>query len=579
MNGRCEEYRSLLPDVVSGFLPARRTDEVLLHVDECPDCRRCLEALRDDDGLLTRYTVAMQPATAAAEDAAVRSVQQYAGEPVAKVPFSHMAIRIASLAAAAVVVLGGLGVLMRVLGPVGVSTPSLAGTLKAMEERSWISSVTRVESADGTRVYEDWECPGAHVRVAKTPDGFVRYEDYGKNATYSYNPRSHKITVGFTTDNYMVHRWDSPLATVSQIVRSAQQAGATVWREDVDGSGPHQELIRLRFTGNPRCESVTLIRDTESNLLLRMEQNTLRGAEKVLISTSYSYPDSGPGDVYALGVPADAIVFDTRPEGPALLLVDKIQERFERGFGDHLAVILRSSVGDDGSLDPAAIGVLRQKGHLKRSDQYCAFDFKDHPRAPATLYPQVKDRWPDLTIPQVLAMETADALERRMLFDGRKTIRFQRDLGGKLVRHEHPTDQFMLSWPELLTVSLTTLVWPNLHLEIQSGSSQYKREVRLLPEDPNRPGLIGLQFVRFAETESLWFDPGRDYMLMDRSIVRQGIDAQARYTVLHVGQTPSGRWYPSVARVGDREQRVLVDDNPSFDEAVFDPNEEATPDP
>ena len=435
-----------------------------------------------------------------------------------------------------------------------------------------------MESADGTRVYEDWECPGSRIRATKTPDGFVRYEDYGRNAVYSYNPRSHKITVGFTTDNYMVHRWDSPLATVSQIVQSAQRAGAMIFRKDAEEYGPGKESIHLRFTDYPHCESVTLIRDTESNLLLRTEQNTRRGAEKVLVSTSYSYPDSGPGDVYALGVPADAIVFDTRPEGPALLLVDKIQERFERGFGDYLAVILRSSVGDDGSLAPAAIGVLRQKGHLKRSDHYYAFDFKDHPRAPATLYPQVEDRWPDLTIPQVLAMETVDAVERRMLFDGRKTTQFQRDLAGILIQREHPTDQFMLSWPEFLTVSLTTLVWPNLHLEIQSGSSQYKREVRLLPEDPNRPGLIGLQFVRFAETESLWFDPGRDYMLMDRSTVRQGIDAQARYAVLQVGQTPSGRWYPSVARVGDREQRVLVDDNPSFDEAVFDPNEETTPD-
>ncbi|MEN6577470.1 MAG: hypothetical protein ABFD90_14090 [Phycisphaerales bacterium] len=579
MNCRCEECRSVLPDVVSGFLPAGRIDEVLLHVDECPDCRRCLEALRGDDGLLTRYTVAMQPAIAAAEDAAVRSVQQYADEPAAKVLFSHVAIRTARWAAAAVVVLGVLGVLPRVLGPVGVSTPGLAGTLKAMQERSWVSSVMRVESADGTRVYEDWECPGSRIRATKMPNGFVRYTNYGKNVAYSYNPRSHKITVGFATDNYMVPQGNSPLAMVSQIVRSAQQAGAAVSREDAEGSGPHQELIRLRFTGNPRCESVTLIRDAESNLLLRMDQNTLDGAKRVLISTTYSYPDSGPADVYALGVPADAIIFDTRPEGPALLLVDKIQERFARGFGDHLAVILQSWVGDGGSLDPVTIAVLRQKGRLKRSDHYHAFDFKGHSRASATLYPCVKDRWPNLTIPQVLALETVDAVERRMLFDGRKTIQFRREEDGELVRSEHPTDQFTLNWPESQTHSLTSLIWPNLHLEIQSGSSQYKREVRLLGEDPNRPGLIGLQFVRFAETESLWFDPDRDYMLVDRSMVRQGIVDQSRYRVVQIGQTPSGRWYPSVARIGDREQRVLVDDNPSFDEAVFNPSEETTPDP
>ena len=86
----------------------------------------------------------------------------------------------------------------------------------------------------------------------------------------------------------------------------------------------------------------------------------------------------------------------------------------------------------------------------------------------------------------------------------------------------------------------------------------------------NRPGLVGLQFLRFAEAESLWFDPGRHYMLMERVGAPQLTGPGTRYVVVHAQQTLSGRWYPAVADTDGRELRVLVDDDPVFDESVFD---------
>ncbi len=593
MNSRCEEYRSVMPDLLSGLLAEERLMDVRRHLNDCPGCREYFESLRCDDALLVAFTQAMQPMVRAVEDSVIQSVQRRSVKVVSSLPFGASLRRNwLKLAAAAVVALVVLGVMSRALGPFHVAAPSLAQTLETMQGRSWVHSVTTVESSKGITVHEDWECFGARIRASKRPDGFVRYANCGENVSYSYNPYSNKITIAFTTDNYMVPGWESPLAMISGIIESAQQSGATLSRGRAPGDNRRAELIRLSFTGNPHCESVTLIRDTERNLLVQMEQMALEGGERVRIATTFDYPEPGPANIYSLGVPASATVYDIRPEGPAMALVDQVQQRFERGFGDHLAVILESYVGEDGTLAPCEIAVLQQKGNLKRSDHYCAFNFRDPSRDPNTLYSQVKADWPNLTIPQVLQLENAGALERQMLFDGRRTLRRIRSLReGGLVADEHPTDQFKLPHSGPLVDSLTMLIWPNLHLELQSGSSQYKREVRLLPEDPNRPSLVGLRFVRFAETEDFWFDPDKDYMLTERVKSREGIGAVETYVVVQSERAASGRWYPAImrtefttfaldakARVTRYETRVLVDTSPAFDETTFAPAAATRPD-
>jgi len=145
-------------------------------------------------------------------------------------------------------------------------------------------------------------------------------------------------------------------------------------------------------------------------------------------------------------------------------------------------------------------------------------------------------------------------------------------------------DEFMILDRSPFVHAITNLIWPDLYLMIQDGSSHVKREIRLLGDDPNRPGLIGLQFVRFAETEEFWFDLNRGDVLRERIRVQQHVTTR-RESVKELGQTASGLWYPRVIEVewtspgpvGEREsslrweRRVLLQDNPSIDEAVFNP--------
>lgn len=583
MNMQCSQYRDVLPDLLSGTLSRERETEVQRHLSGCADCRAALEALRADDALLAEFTDAMRPAVAGIETAVMETLTRDAFEPVLNPSSATAKLFRASrvtYAAAAIIVLALLLLAGRALLPSNAPAVPLAQTLEAMRIQPWIHIVQTSAAGEGRR-HEYWENFDARIRARKMPGGKIVYANYAENVSYAYNPNSNKIAISFADDSHGVAPHWNPLEQLSEAIDRAAQAGNPVVRNPVVEDGVRLERIRLDYGVGSDSLSVLYIRDVERNLLIRTETTVVHDGRERTSITMFDYPEQGPEDIYALGVSREAALFDIRPqEGPALAFMDRLQDRFEQGVGDHLAVILESWVNQSGGRAPCAITVLRQKGDRKRCDIYHAFDFKDRPDAPRTLYPRIKDEWPDLTIEQVLEIVDANALERRMLFDGRRTVRWRRDRG-QMIRDEHRTDQFKIA-PAPLTHSLTNLIWPNLHLRLGSGSSQLKREVRLLPDDPNRSGLVGVQFVEYAAKEDYWFDPGKDDMRIEEVKKQEGLGVVSRLHVARADQTRQGLWYPSVLemeyrssndvdtnRVSRREWRVLLDANPSFDDHVF----------
>ena len=576
MNDRCEYFRESIREAMTSPLSGARAGELDRHIETCAACRSYAKRLAADDALLTGFAERMTPVVAGIERAVLETIEQKV--PVASFRRDARIWRRGLRLAVAAVIACGLMLLAAHLLPPGTSSVTLAEVVESMRRASWIHVVQTTEADEGHR-YEYWECFRTGTLARKTPDGKITYADHGENVMYAYNPRSNRITVSFTTDNYMVRPLWNPLAALSEAVRRTEAAGAEVSRRDEVDNGVRVERIQVDYPSDVGYIRSTYVRDIERNRLLRQETIVCNDGRERAYATAFDYPEQGPENIYALGVPHDAGVVDIRPEGPALALVEVVQERFERGFGDHVAVVLKSWVAQDGASKPSEVAVLWQKGDLKRADVYRAYDFQDRPGAPVSLNALVEDAWPDLTIPRVLEIVDANALRMRMLFDGQRTTLWCRD-GRQMIREEHRTDQFKVLH-EPLTRSLTGLIWPNLHVRLQSGSSQFKREVRLLPEDPNRPGLVGLQFVEFALREDYWFDPDKDHMRIERVEKQEGQGVTSRFVVARCAQTAAGRWYPQVvqtessppgaATVRRQEFRVLLDVDRLLDESVFDP--------
>lgn len=575
MNDRCSFWRESICESLSGPLPEERAKELERHVAECAACRRYAEALAGDDRLLVDFAEKTAPVVAEIE----RTVMEAIGEREPAGSRGHLGVRLWRVAAAAAIVGGLAAVLGRLLLPLGGPSVMLAQTLQNMREAPWVHVVQTLGAEEAQR-YEYWERAGGDVLVQKRPDGRITYADYNENVMYAYNPVANRITVSFTTDSYRVAPLWDPLVALSKAIERTEPEQVQVMVRVDGGSGVRTERIETEYECEAGRVFATYIRDTGRNRLLREDTIVVGTEGESSYTTVYDYPEEGPGDLYDLGVPRDAAILDIRPEGAALDLIDAVQERFERGFGDHRAVVLESRVDPDGASHPGQIAVLWQKGEMKRCDVYRAFDSRRRANGVGSLYPVVKDVWGDLTIAEVLEIGDVNALTLRLLFDGQRTIRWRNE-GGQLVQDEHRTDLFALPYGPL-PHSLAGLIWSSPHLRLQSGSSQFKRELRLLPEDPNRPGLVGLQLVEFAARENCWFDPDRDYMLIERVRKEEGRGVTSRWAALRPAQASENRWYPELVRiesaslddavaggVSARELRIQVDGNASFDDGVF----------
>jgi hypothetical protein len=443
-----------------------------------------------------------------------------------------------------------------------------------MQGQAWVHSVERV--------HEIWRRRDGRIVAFRKPDGSVRYTDYVDNVEYEYNPNSRKIVISLVAGSHVLALDETPLEMVANIIKSAEKAGAKVRHLGTAEPGSNTEVMRLDYPDGFHLSSTILTRDTMTNLLLRIEWIRRAGEENMVETVTFDYPDPGPTDIYALGVPANAIVYDTRPTGPAMALVKRIQERFDRGFGDHQAILLESEIENDVAYLPMHVSVFHQKGPRKRWDCYRAFNFRglDLP------YPGEEGQWPKLSMPQVLDVIASGAMSpmHQMLFDGSHTV--TRQMYNREVRvREWESDQFKAPWGAPFTHYLPSLAWPDLYVEIQMGSSAHsKTEVLELPADPNWPGLVGLRLVRFAETQDYWFDPARDHVLMERIRIQQRVNTRREF-VRELGQASTGVWYPRVIEVEstnlgpdgipDRtrhwERRVLFESQPAIDDAVFDP--------
>ncbi|GAG11496.1 unnamed protein product, partial [marine sediment metagenome] len=61
MENTCENIQEQIPELITGALPAEKTDELQQHISQCPACSEYLEALQADDKLLSEFAEVMQP--------------------------------------------------------------------------------------------------------------------------------------------------------------------------------------------------------------------------------------------------------------------------------------------------------------------------------------------------------------------------------------------------------------------------------------------------------------------------------------------------------------------------------------
>ena len=168
------------------------------------------------------------------------------------------------------------------------------------------------------------------------------------------------------------------------------------------------------------------------------------------------YPEHGPADIYSLGVPKNAQIIDNRPQKNTENLINEIQ---------------------------------------KRSDEYNVYNYTGSKSNIQTLYSVVKDRWPDLTIQNILDLADDKYAEYQLIYDGKTSFYRRANYSGEDYTKSLDQDMFQMDGIE----SLMNLTWCNPCALLVTGIvSNIKPEI--ITEDPNHVGLIGLRLIETVNT-------------------------------------------------------------------------------
>ncbi len=239
-----------------------------------------------------------------------------------------MKSRIGKLAAAAVIVtavVGGIYMLE------STSTSVALGQVKAaMENVKWMRVVS--EGSDS----EMWLGFKAKILIVKEYDGAVTYTDFGQRQDFQYMPDTQTITVSKIPNQIYelgpkgpLGMLESPLGVLDDIRKVVEADGGqitnsrgkyegsevAIWKfshkapecYSLDANGKLVQVPREKYGD----ETITVFIDTNKHLPLGATTKFVKNRTLLREThTKLEYPETGPKDIYDLGVPKSAKIVD-----------------------------------------------------------------------------------------------------------------------------------------------------------------------------------------------------------------------------------------------------------------------------
>ena len=491
----------------------------------------------------------------------------------------------------------------------GASSAGWAHVVGAVRAKPWIHLVA--ELPDGKK-NEAWISPSARTASLRW-DGTVTHYDLRSKTQQTYDPV--KGTITRTETNEFVSeefRWfdavfrgilkgddelDSPMPR-TDVVDQRRNMVQSEGRKWID----YELSVRMELYGGPdrvRTARVIFRVDPDTRLPQSMRIIIGNGREpEHAVKYEIDYPDEGPTDIYALGVPRSAKIDDRLPTGE-LAKVIEANEAGRAGLMSYCAVVV-SSIRESDDLFELVPHRLWRKGNRWRLEM--AWPTPEARKAVQAI--RAADELPAeistvawwheyLTHFGIWAMEVSD---------------------GKAVYRSTSSNPKTGKWEAVQRASTTILgqalpyaverhAYPSLSV---SSENSWAHALDLDPEE-GPPNTILLTFRatgdldRFAyHTSRFWLDPTRGYATCrhetvglrkpagpttGESIPYRQIDVMEDFK-----QSPEGFWYPTVVRQKrvtgsnednddkwDKVYRYFLDFEAEIPDSLFEPktNEEA----
>lgn len=463
------------------------------------------------------------------------------------------------------------GLTLMLLFYFGSTSVSLADVAQAVRQKPWIHLTLRIENG-AMKAYQEeaWYSPTRNVTATRRLE-WARFSDHKLKVYYTYDPAEGVL--------YRVPETaESRQSPLSDVVEALPQLLA-------DGDVQDDPLSKLTFLGHHRENLKVVKQETQKikdggrewldysltlkiqgqehpiRILFRVDPDsklpqfgrvTVQREDQVFsVEAAFDYPESGPEEIHALGVPRDAKLVDRVPTDDVARLISGLAAGRVR-FDDFRAVVV------DSHSDPAlwwrshSLEVIHRKGNRIRRDMGFVSGDAVEPsgNVDRIVWWSNRAREAQYRLSSIVNGGVEHTFTDRMIAEPDGSERHE-------IISRRPT-QLGLD-PEQWIPSFYTLTpdyagrpplgLPNPHMEATVESD---------PGDgPDGTVLLRIQYTGQGTPSSnpnagkrrvppggwkSWIDPAREYLVMRSDI------GGSSHIVESVAQSPRGHWYPTRMR-------------------------------
>lgn len=225
-----------------------------------------------------------------------------------------MKSKITKLAAAAMIIVAIIIGVNQFGGSIDLATIAFADISEAMENVPWMHHINRGFEKGIT---EQWFGFKTKIHALKNAYGTVTFWNIKDHKKYEYDPENNSITIDYAYEDDFP---SSPVSFLEDVQKMLKEQGLEIITKETEYNGQRVQLQEILPPERPNKWGESYILrlyiqpDTKLLLAGQVKGTDSKGNTIFDGNITFSYPQTGPADIYDLGVPRDAQIIDKLPK-------------------------------------------------------------------------------------------------------------------------------------------------------------------------------------------------------------------------------------------------------------------------
>jgi len=509
---------------------------------------------------------------------------------------------IIKLAAAAVIIIAVLIGIHPFNGSINGTTAAYAKVKDAVKNVPWmhINYTGHILDEMGNKKFEKdrtdteiWYSFKSQIVIQRYYSGLITYSDYANQEVHTYNPVSKRIVITALSSDKLPLEANTPWSWLERNIQRMMPFGGEVTRKTGQYDGQEVEIYEIVSAVKPGMAAIRgrIYVDMATSLPIAEERkyiNTKTGKPQRVEKGTFDYPEQGPDDIYAIGLPRDIPTVNSLPL-PSWWDIKQVYQSHRRKAPEKYIAIVTSELSILGK-PIESVDIFYADGVRSREERHHMF-------RPGYVGVQWRQQAAEFgnTFDSILKWSQACKAHGQIsisIYDGNYYYNSRRDDDGiwKTTKQIIEGRKWTASdfWN---SCHIADIGWPEIRGYADLLKDDYARQndlicVEELLKGWRRQGIVLPQRKRY------YLNPQRDYICQRVEIESvypapwqeddswlEGVDPtsipneySSTIEVTEFSQFQTGRWYPRKIKEPGRTKTVYLETDPEFPEGIFDPN-------